>query len=245
MRVVGIDLETTGLDVENDSIIEMAYVLWDTDRAVPLGLESSLLSIGEKELSEEIEELTGVKDGDLKELGMPPSEELQKLVDVCAALEPEYIVAHNGEQFDKPFLMNELKRHCVNTTHFAEIPWIDTRYDLPFAKMPKSKKLDHLALDMGFINPFPHRAVTDVLTMLKVMSQFKFEDIVEYSLIPWIVVRAMVNFDNRQLAKDERYFWQQIDTKVYDKQWVKKIKANQLEEEQQRCSFPVVQVQEK
>lgn len=245
MKVLGLDLETTGLDYEEDRIIEMAYVLWDTERSVPLSIESTLLSIGEETLSEEIEGITGIRDQDLKEFGRDPQNELNNLMTNCLSLKPEYIIAHNGAQFDSPFLSNELKRHGVNTAQFDEIPWIDTRYDLPFAKQPKSRKLEHLALDMGFINPFPHRAVTDVLTMLKVMSQFKFEDIVEYSLIPWIVVRAMVGYDDRQLAKDERYMWQQVDNTMYEKQWVKKIKADQLEEEQQRCKFDVVHIKEK
>jgi len=245
MRVLGIDLETTGLDVKEDRIIEMAYVLWDTDRSVPLGIESSLLSMGKGRLSAEITAITGIHDQDLRDLGMDPQNELRKLVTTCMVLKPEYIIAHNGEQFDHPFLSNELRRHEVNISQFDEIPWIDTRYDLPFAKAPRSRRLEHLALDAGFINPFPHRAVTDVLTMLKVMGQFDFQDVLEYSAIPWIVVEAVVGYHGRQLAKDQRYMWQQIDGKVYKGKWVKKIKSNRLEEEQKTCDFEVVHIKEK
>lgn len=154
--------------------------------------------------------------------------------DWCDRHGVSYIVAHNGARFDKPLLLAEIDRAKLSVPNFREVPWLDTRSDLPYAVEPDSKKLKHLALDCGFINPFSHRALFDVLTMLRIMSTFDFNKIIEYAKIPWIVVRANVGYENRQVAKENRYSWEKLDDKVYPKMWCKKIKATHLEEERKK-----------
>ena len=124
------------------------------------------------------------------------------------------------------------------------LPWIDTRVDLPHKFEPESHKLKHLATDYGFINPFPHRALTDCLTMLKICSNFTFEEILEYRSIPWVVIRADVSYNDRQLAKDARFSWEKLGEKNYPKCWVKKIKINKLEELRKAYTFPIVEIKE-
>jgi hypothetical protein len=110
-----------------------------------------------------------------------------------------------------------------------------------------------LALDAGFINPFPHRAIFDVLTMLKVMSRYPMADIINYQKMPYITVRAMINkpfgptaeigAKEVAAAKSQRYSWQRIGDKEYLGCWVKRIKENQFEAEKAKCSFPVVRIE--
>jgi len=243
MRVCGIDVETTGLDIQKERITELGYVLWETDTNTPLLIRNVILKDQEviDRTTPEIVNITGITADIIQEFGTSPRNALGSLRSDMLAYQPEYMVAHNGENFDRPLLQNEFERHGVP---WMDTPWIDTRHDLPFDKEPDSHKLKYMAADMGFINPFPHRAVTDVLTMLKVMGQFDFGRVLAYSAIPWVVIRALVSFDDRQLAKDRRFSWEQVGGKKYEKCWVKRIKESQLPEEEKLAEFEIVQIKE-
>lgn len=243
--VLGLDLETTGLLTATDRIIELGTVLWDTDTNKSLLLKNDLMWNSDyPTITEEINRVTGITQADLEAYGNPSAQTLSQLLELGRRYKPERIVAHNGENFDKPLLIAELNRHGFTETFVHSTPWVDTKTDLPFETPPRSNHLGHLAYDMGFINPFPHRALSDVLTMLKVMSQFKFEDILAHAAIPWVTVRAVVPFDDKQKAKDRRYSWEKIGEKSFPKMWVKRIKVNKLEEEVEALKpYQVVRVE--
>lgn len=240
MRILGLDFETTGLDTKNDRIIEIGAVLWETDTKQAIyGYGAYLYDDTYPALSEDINRITGITDSVLREFGKHPFSMLKQLNDFALGHGVKYVVAHNGENFDKPILHSELQRAGYGFA-LTDLPWIDSKQDLPFEVEPDSRKLKHLALDQGFINPFPHRAQYDVLTMLKVLSAYDFSTVVEYSKIPWITVRAYVDYDKRELAKEKRYSWENLGDKKYSKCWVKKIKENQLENERKTSAFEVL-----
>jgi hypothetical protein len=85
--------------------------------------------------------------------------------------------------------------------------------------------------------------VFDVLTMCRVLSNYDFNQVVEYSKIPFITVRAMVEYADRQLAKDQRYTWEKLGDRTFQKSWVKRIKENKFEDEKKICKFPVVRIE--
>jgi hypothetical protein len=77
--------------------------------------------------------------------------------------------------------------------------------------------------------------------MMRVFSNYDLKDILAYQAIPFVTIRAMVNFDNKELAKAQRFSWEKIGDKVYTKQWVKRIKQDRFEEEKQACAaFKIV-----
>lgn len=235
MLLLGTDLETTGLSVKEDRIIEIGAVVWDTEEDAPLDLYTSFIRPPDQflPLSQEVRDVTGIKDEWLVKYGRELSQVMgQMQAFIFNKYEIEYIVAHNGEDYDRPLLFSELDRLGVTEHSFRSIPWLDTKKDIPHEKRPDSNKLKHLALDQGFINPFPHRAFSDVMTMMKVLSRFDIHKVIEESKVPWIVVRAMVSYDDRQLAKDLRYSWEVLGDKSYPKFWVKKIRATQLPQEE-------------
>lgn len=248
-RVLGIDFETTGLDTKADHIIELGAVVWDTDGAHPLDLFSCFITPPDCKLplSEDIREFTGIKDEWLIKHGRTLAQAMDYLQKVL--IEPyeiDYIVAHNGENFDRPLALAELERHGIEAHGLKDLHWIDTRTDLPFAKEPRSRSLNHLAADFEFINPFKHRAVFDVLTMLRVMSHFDFEVVAAQSRIPWVTVRALVDYNDRQKAKDLRYSWEQVGDIKMPRSWIKRVRENQLEAEQKLADekgFKAVRVQ--
>lgn len=232
MIVMGLDLETTGLDTSKDRPIEVAYALWDTEAKKTISMENHLLwDETYPPITEEITKLTGITTVDLEKYSVKPKVGINHLLDFVSRHNPSYVIAHNGEMFDKPLLLAELHRQGFQNSSLQTAPWIDTRTDLPFSDNPDSMKLKHLACDMGFINPFPHRALSDVLTMLKVMSQFDFQEIEAHSKIPWLTVRAVVDFDNKEKAKARRYSWEKIGEDTFPKMWVKRIKETKLQEE--------------
>jgi DNA polymerase-3 subunit epsilon len=244
MRLLGLDFETTGLDTSKDRITEMGAVVWDVDTKRPLTtLGFFLHDETYPPLSEEIIKITGLTDEILKEFGTPPAANLKWLDSYCKTHKIDYIVAHNGENYDRPLLYAELGRHNIAGECLRALPWIDTRTDIPFASEPDSRKLRHLALDCGFLNPIEHRAIFDVLTMLRVLSHYDLNAVLEYQKIPFITVRAIVSYDDRELAKKQRFSWEKIGDKTYPKWWVKKIKANKFDEEKKACTFPIVTVE--
>ncbi len=248
VRILGLDLESTGLDTANDWVTELGAVLWDVETKRPLVVQSCFLydECMEPRFTPEsiamMKRICGITPELLKEFGQEPSGVYHRLDLFAREAGVEYICAHNGENFDKPMLYAQLHRLGVPGTRLRELPWIDTRTDLPFAEEPDSRKLKHLALDSGFISNFAHRAVFDVLTMLRILSNYPIEDVIAYSKIPFITVRAVVSYDNRELAKAQRYSWEKIGERTFPKCWVKRIKQDKLNDEIAACKFEVVQI---
>jgi DNA polymerase-3 subunit epsilon len=133
-----------------------------------------------------ITELTGITQDDLSRYGHSPVTILNGVSSLM--LNAEYIVAHNGNAFDKPLLLKECERHGVL---LPRKHWIDTMTDIPYPESIKTRSLKHLAAEHGFLNPFAHRALFDVMTILNVMSRYDFSKIVERSMSPRVTVRAI------------------------------------------------------
>lgn len=247
MRLLAVDLETTGLDTSKDRIIEIGFCLWDVPTQRPLVLVDAFLhDRSYPPIPEEITKITGITQGNVEEFGGEPAGNLRVLEAFVTRHQPAYIVAHNAINFDVPFLYAELTRNGVEAPALRALPVIDTRTDLPFASEPDSRKLKHLALDIGVINHFPHRAITDVLTMMLVMSHYPIEQILEYQKIPFVVLRALVSYENRELAKKQRFAWEKIGEKTWPKTWVKKVKQNLLQAEIEACKkqgFEAIQIE--
>lgn len=201
MKILGVDLETTGLNVGSDSIIEVGAVLWDWSRQTPLKMMSSLVKF-DGELSPEATAITGILKADLQSYGREEFEVLSELKEL--AQEADYLVGHNCNQFDRLFFERYWIRHPQFRIH---LPWIDTMTDLPFPLDMSTRKLDYLAAEHGFLNPFSHRALFDVLTMLKVAAHYDFDEILKLQKSPIKRVVALVPYDERDKAKAQGFRW--------------------------------------
>ena len=170
MILLGIDLETTGLDTSVCEIIEVGAVLWDTESSQILRSYSTLVKT-EQSIPEEVSRLTGISSEMVDRFGTPWATVLTFLDRLQS--ECDYLVGHNAKNFDAAIL----ERMGMD----FQRPWMDTIEDVPYPPEIRTRKLTHLAAEHGFVNPFPHRAVTDVLTTLQVLSFYSSEEIERYA----------------------------------------------------------------
>lgn len=209
MLVLGLDLETSGLDPLRDEMIEIAAVVWDCDRQLPLKIYNEMIQV-DRPLPEEITQLTGISDQDLANWGVSSLEALLNLESLTRKC--SFIVAHNGREFDQLFIQKYLQMHPDLQ---IQIPWIDTLTDIPYPEDMKTRKLSYLAAEHGFLNPFPHRSLFDVLTMMKVFSQYPLQDILNLSQSPMVRIIAQVSFEERDKAKAMGFRWDPLRKEWY------------------------------
>jgi len=190
MKVLGFDLETGGafnLPKEENWITEIGCVLWDTDTNMPLEIYNTLVQPEGKEVSPEAVEYTGITTEMCNNHGVNELDALNKFSDM--AFEANYLVAHNGRNFDIPIMASRFKALGLRTPGKT---LIDTMTDIPFPNNCKSRNLTYLQAFHGFANPFPHRAVADVLSMLKVMAMYPWEEVQAIAESP--IVKLIAKF---------------------------------------------------
>jgi DNA polymerase III subunit epsilon len=226
MLILGLDFETTGLSSEQDRITEVGAVLWHWETSTPIALLSSLVYPGIP-IPAEITKLTGITEEMVSDYGRPESEVFADLRYLHGR--SDYVMAHNGTTFDKLFFEAALKRlGWIDTGK----PWLDTKIDIRYPEQITTRNLRHLASEHQFLNPFAHRAVFDVLTMLKVASLYPLEEIIARSQEKVIYLRALVSFDDKEKAKARGYYWcgsQKI--------WWKSLKESDAIVEVRECGF--------
>ena len=224
-RILGLDVETTGLESGTNRIIEVGCCLWDWENKIPLALYSSLV-IPEQDIPEEITALTGITKEHINEFGWPEVKVLEDVGEILA--KADYVMAHNAP-FDKGFVDAAVHRQGMNP---IDKPWIDSRMDIVFPKDVSTRHLNYLAAEAGFINPWKHRALFDVMTMLKLASAYDLDAIIARSQEPIVYVQAIVSFDEKELAKARGYRWH-----APSKTWWREFKASDYEADKLECGF--------
>jgi DNA polymerase-3 subunit epsilon len=180
-----------------------------------------------KAIAEEATQYTGITN----EMVAKHGESLHVVLDELLRMadEAEYIVAQNGLMFDRPLLALELKQ--LNADAPKKL-WLDTTCDVPYPKNCRNMNLTYLAGFHLILNCFPHRAVTDVLTMMAVLSKYDINTVIRNASQPTLLVRALVTYDQRDLAKKAGFYWE-----PKDKFWLKSIRKPEFEEFKQTLTF--------
>jgi len=240
--ILGIDFETTGKDTSKDEIIEIGAVLWDAEKGVPLKILSEMLyhdKIWENATStkERIEQITHISFENLVRFGMDPVVVLKQLVELMNLPDLIAVVAHNGNEYDKPILLSNAKRWGIE---IPEVHWVDTMTDVPFDVDIQTRKLTYLTLEHNFINPFAHRAVFDVLSMLKILQQYDIDWVVKLSKEPNVTLIALTTGPwedggkSNEEAKARGYRFQSDG-----KKWIKVVKESQVQSEKATSPFGI------
>jgi DNA polymerase-3 subunit epsilon len=227
MLICGIDFEATSLDTKQARIVEIGAVLWDTQAQMPMRLYSTLVD-PEMEIPQETTEITGITDAMIQCHAVSENYAIEALRDMANSA--DYCMAHYGTLYDFPLWTETLKRLDLEdeTMH----PWIDLAVDVKFPTNITTRNLRHLAAEHDFLNPFSHRALTDVLTMLKVASHYEWSAIIARAKEPTLFVQALVDFKTNQKAKDFQFRWHPDS-----KRWWKAMKASDFEAEKSKWEF--------
>ena len=222
MLLLGVDLETTHYDIDILRVTEVGAVLYDTEVGAPIEVQADIVKEDDIKLPMDpyIVDLTGITDGMVEKYGKTSAAVINKLNSMLAVA--DYVIGHNGNNFDKPVLDVWAARYGLEIT---QKPWIDTMTDIPYPEKINTRKLEDLTGRHGFLNPFPHRAFTDVMAMMRVLSNYDLEEVIKISKSPMKKYAALVSYHDRQLAKDAGFRWD-TTIKMGSKSgtWTKEIK---------------------
>lgn len=211
-----VDLETTGLNPKTDKIIEIGIILFAMMRNGEPAIQKmygALEDPGEP-LTPQITKLTGITDEMLtgQAIDWPYVRELFTTSSIC--------IAHNAA-FDRAFL--------INHPEFAGIDchWACSQLHIDWAaKGYKTRALNYLAADHGFVNPFAHRALFDCATTFRLVTDHLAE-LSEKSYQKIFSVQAFgAPFDLKDVLKKRGYRWN-----PGDKVWQTTVFEGELGEE--------------
>lgn len=228
--ICGIDLETSGLSAQQDRIVECAAVLYDWNTATPLVLQSSLVFAGVT-LSQELINIHGITNEMLELYGESEESVFGQLHALMT--KADYVMAHFGGEFDRLFCRETFARLNID---WPDKTWVDTSCDIMWPEKITTRNLAYLAAEAGFVPPYKHRALFDVLTMLKVASDFDLDKMVARALEPTVYVQALVSFEEKDKAKDNGFRWLPAPAKI----WWASRKISDYEAEKDSYGFRTI-----
>lgn len=160
MSLIFYDFETTGLDPFQSKITQFMFLNSKEQK-----LFSSYVN-PQCEIPPEVIKLNGVTWDDLKSY-KTFSEQLDSIINFVGIDKPVYLVAHNGDSFDKIFLLNEMKRKNI------QVPknwyFIDTlKLAREFLPQLQKHNMDTLRDYYNLSKDYAHLATKDVLDLEKI-----------------------------------------------------------------------------
>jgi len=186
-------------------------------------------------ISEEITKITGITNEQIEEFARPEEYVFADLIRLIS--KSQYVMAHFGNDFDRKFYDAALVRiGAVDDDAPPEVHWLDSAIDIKYRDNIKTRNLKHLAAEHNFLSGFSHRAVFDVLTMLRVASNYDLAAIVARSNEPTLCVEAIVSFQEKDKAKERGYRWF-AGSQTARKCWWKQFKISDYEIEKETCGF--------
>jgi len=218
MYLLGIDLETTGLNPSSSDIIEIGFMVWDTNQSCPVLCSSHLIQ-QKHPLPEEIKKLTGIQDEDLSQFGIKLKQALLSLAGL--AKKCDFLVGHNALEFDRKYLSKACQKYSL---YFPNKYWIDTMIDLPYPDSIKTRKLSYLATEHHISITTAHRAVFDIWTTLQILSKYDIHEITKRVKTGFVKLIAQVSYDERAKASTQGFRWD-----PQNKVWFKILRAYDAE----------------
>jgi DNA polymerase III epsilon subunit-like protein len=229
--ILGIlDFETTGTDLLQDRATEVGKVMYTTGQKRILEAESFLIpTTPERRILKEVSEKTGLTDAACQRFGYDEHDSLMGLFEWMKKVDA--IAGHNINQFDWELLRIWAARW---RTVLPPMLLIDTMWDLPGVQ---GRQLSHMAADDGFLNIFPHGALCDCLTVLKLIENRLpiLDTIIERAKSPLIVLQSLQEFGNNQAAKDRKFHWNDQPGHI----WWKAVKEIDVESIAKEVPFDV------
>ena len=215
-----VDLETTGLDPLKDQVVEVGLIEFAVSpdsagglRAGMTGGYSALQDPGQP-LPPEVAKLTGLSDDLL--VGQSVDWTVVRKTLSRASI----VIAHNAA-FDRAFLerrpeLDGIKPHWACSV--KHINWRQHGF--------KTRALNYLAADHGFVNPFAHRALFDCATTFRLVAPYLEELIRRSYLGEYLVSATGAAFETKDILRINGYRWNP-EARV----WAKNLLEDELEEE--------------
>ncbi len=210
-------------------------VVWDTEQHTPIKLFGSLVDPG----SDVIWEPSAMTVNNLNpeicsKFGMSDEKACKYVMSWYGSC--DVACAHNGNVFDRLILIKWAEQYGLDPQ--KDKIWIDTKADLTI-KQGNATRLTYMAADNGFLNPFPHRAMFDVMTMFKILDKYDINEVLEMSKSPTLRVRSLQPFEQNNLARN-RGFHPEYDVlpdggRGKFKYWSMSIKECKLDAERVAC----------
>ena len=218
-----VDTETTGLDPQLDHCLEIGVILFDVPSRQLLAQQSFLLPV-ETNAAEAINRIPASATN-LPQPWRPALSYLRSLLDAA-----DVLVAHNAA-FDRQWFG---RGHLPATDKRWLCSMEDVRW--PAGRQLRSRpSVRDLALAYEIPVWAAHRALTDCTYLAEVFRRCEdLEQLLERGLEPRQLMRAQVSYDDRHLARDAGFRWNEP---------VKGAWARRLSEREARdLDFPVVPV---
>ncbi len=189
------NLELSGVNLSKDRVIEIGAALWDFDLQAPVRVLSELIDEPDHlPITELVSDLTGITDDMLEKWGAKKDQIKSILLSLADMMEKaDYMMAHNGDQYDKPMIGAMFNRFGIP---MPDLLWIDSIRDIEFPRKIKVRALSQLEHAHGFVNPFPHRALSDVFSMLKIAAHYNLDRMVELAKSPLVTIEAKLPTPN-------------------------------------------------
>lgn len=229
-RAIVVDVETTGLDLETDEVIQLALLSFDYEAAT-----GRILSVQKKEafeglreptlaIPEEVTILTGIT------AEMVAGKQIDGEVVRTLVSEADLVIAHNA-RFDRP--MVEKLWPC-----FAEKPWACTLDGVDWLREGfGAGKLDYLGMQFGWFYD-GHTALADCEACLALLVQtLPTSDTSVMATVlqaaraqQWLVCAVAAPFDQKDRLKKRGYRWRP-DSFANGKVWWKIVSDQNAEME--------------
>jgi DNA polymerase-3 subunit epsilon len=181
-------------------VVEVAVCLYNLELGCPLVCFSSLV----RAESNDAENINRIPVAALVD-APPPEGVWTKVAGYIAAA--HYVAAHRAE-FDRGFVEPAVRSagYTIATT------WVCTKTDFDWPGVGRGDHLTHLALAYGLGVASAHRAMADVDAMARILSRVHemghpLVDLFKRAARPKKRFVAMVPYEQRQLAKDAGFLW--------------------------------------
>lgn len=226
MKICVFDFETTGVDLEKDEPIELAYALYDSDLKSVINTQSFLIKT-DLEITPQITELTGITKEMLDQYGVNYDVAYEDFSN--ANLFTDAYCAHYSD-FDKAFL-SKLARgsgFLDAKEDTDKMIFIDSANHIEFQF--KTKKLTYLALEHGYVIQNAHRAINDVLALCHILKSYDMNEVYKTAIQKMYMVNVIIHNPfggngkiTREALKDFGFKWDG------EKYWQFKVKEDALD----------------
>lgn len=196
-EVLIVDTETTGVDPASDKLIELGWARWNVEHRCLAACGSYVIPGAQNKAAA----VNGIDDAFLQGQYLGP-------VPPAPDSEIRFVLAHNAE-FDKAFVASA---DDVVPDFLREAEWICTQEDMTWPRAARGESLVNTALKHGVSVVSAHRAIHDVLMLVRLLEAVPDVDArlaaaLAHSRLPKCLVVSLAPFEQKDTVKAHGFKW--------------------------------------